>query len=66
MKIDDKIWDENLQCSINRETAKIAALWSSETDKYEYLKGKGISPSDQRKVIKQTKCTYSPLGKAFK
>ena len=66
MKIDDKSRDEKLQCNINREAAKIAASSSGEINKYEYLKGKGIPPSDQRKVIKQTRCTYSPLGKAFK
>ena len=37
MTIDDKIKDEELQYDINREAAKISALSSGKTDKYEYL-----------------------------
>ena len=32
---------------------------------YEYLKGKEILPSDQRRVIENAKLTYPLLGKAF-
>ena len=56
----DKIRDEKLQYDINRETAKIS---SGKTDKYEYLAGEEILPSDQRRVIEQAKFTYSHLGK---
>ena len=38
---------------INREVAKISALSSGKVDKYEYLTGKEILPSDETKVIKQ-------------
>ena len=38
---------------INREAAKISALSSGKVDKYEYLTGKEILPSDERKVIEQ-------------
>ena len=65
MTIDDKIRDEKLQFDINREAAKISALSSGKVDKYEYLLGGEIFPSDQRRVIKQAKFTYSPLAKAF-
>ena len=34
-------------------------------DKHEYLTGEEILPSDQRRVIKQNKFTYFPLGKAL-
>ena len=34
--------------------------------KFEYLTGEEILPSDQRRVIKQVKFTYSLLGKALK
>ena len=34
-------------------------------DKYKYLTGKGISPSNQQQIIEQARFTYSPLGKAF-
>ena len=62
--IDDKIIDEKLQYDINREAAKISALSSGKIDKYEYLTGEEILPSDQRRVIEQAKFTYSLLGKA--
>ena len=65
MTIDDKIRDENLQYNINREAAKISALSTEKNDKYKYLTGEDILPSDQRRVIEQAKFTYSPLGKAF-
>ena len=65
MTIDDKIEDEKSQYNINREAAKIPALLSSKTDKYEYLTGGEIFPSDQTRIIEQAKFTYSPLGKAF-
>ena len=64
MKIGEKIKDEKLQCDINREAAKISALLSWKTDKYEYLIGEEILPSHQSRIIEQAKFTYSPLGKA--
>ena len=36
MTVDDEIRDEKLQYSINREAAKISALSSQKTQKYEY------------------------------
>ena len=60
MTIDDKIIDEKLQYDINREAAKISALSSRKVDKYEYLAGKEILPSNQRQIIETTKFTYSP------
>ena len=65
MTIDDKIRDEKLQYDINREAAKILALSSGQTDKYECLTGEEILPSNQRQTIKQAKFAYSPLEKAF-
>ena len=65
MTIDDEIKDENLQYNIDREAAKISALLSGKIDKYEYLTGKEILPSDQSRITDQAKCTYSPLGKTF-
>ena len=47
------------------EVAKIPALSSGKTDKYESLTGEEIPPSDQRRVIEQAKFKYSPLGKAL-
>ena len=65
MTIDDKIRDEKIQYDINREAAKILTLSSGKIDKYEYLAGEEILPSDQSRVIEQAKFTYSPLGRAF-
>ena len=39
MTIDDIIRDEKLQYNINREAARISALSSGNTYKYEYLRG---------------------------
>ena len=66
MTIEDQIKDEKLQYDINREAAKISALSSGKLDKYEYLTGEEILPSNQQQNIEQAKFTYSPLGKAFK
>ena len=65
MTIEDQIKDEKLQYDINREAAKISALSSGKIDKYEYLTGEEILPSNQQQIIQQAKFTYSPLGKAL-
>ena len=65
MTIEDQIKDEKLQYDINREAVKISALSSSKIDKYEYLFGEEILPSNKQQIIEQVKFTYSPLGKAF-
>ena len=64
MTIEDQIKDEKLQYDISREAAKISALSSGKIDKYEYLTGEEILPSNQQQIIEQAKFTYSPLGKA--
>ena len=58
MTIDDQIRDEKLQYDINREAVKILALSSSNINKYEYLTGAEILPSNQKQVIEQAKFTY--------
>ena len=65
MTINDQIRDEKLQYDINRKAAEISALSSGKIDKYEYLTGKEILPSNQQQIIAQAKFAYSPLGKAF-
>ena len=62
MTIDDKIRDKKLQNDIYREAAKISALSSRNIHKHEYFTGEEILPSDRRRVIKQVKFTYFPLG----
>ena len=65
MTVNDQIRDEKLQYDINREAAKISALSSGKTHKYEYFTGENILPFNQQQIIEQTKFTYSPLGKTF-
>ena len=40
-------------------------LLSGIIDKYEFLTGEVMLPSDSKRVIEQAKSTHSPLGKAF-
>ena len=61
MTINDQIRDEKLQYDINREAAKISAVSSGKSHKYEYLTGEDMLPSNQQ----QAKLTYSLVGKAF-
>ena len=65
MTTHDQIRDEKLQCNINREPAKISALSSNKFNKYKYLTGEEMLPSNQKQMIQQANFTYSPLGKAF-
>ena len=64
MTINDQIRDEKLQWDINRKSAKVSALSSCKSRKYEHLVGEDVLPSNQQLMIQQTKFTYSPLGKA--
>ena len=55
MTIDDKARDEKVQYDINREASKILVLSSGKNDKYEFVTGTEILPSDQSRVIEQAK-----------
>ena len=48
MTIDDEIREEKLQYDINRKEAKISALSSRKIDRYKYVTGEEILPSNQR------------------
>ena len=61
MTIEDQIKDEKLQYDIDREAAKISALSSGKTAKYEYFTSEEMLPSNQQQIIEQAKFTYSPL-----
>ena len=65
MTIDDQVKDEKIQNDISREAAKIPSLSLGKFNKYEYLTGEEILPSNQKQIIEQAKFTYSPLRKAF-
>ena len=45
---------------------QISALSLGKIDKYEYLTGEEILPSDRNRIIEPDKFTYSLLGKTFK
>ena len=65
MTTDDQIKYVKLKYDINREAAKLSTLLSGEVDKYEYLTGEEILPSNQWQIIEQAKFAYSLLEKAF-
>ena len=46
--------------------SQIAVKKKQKTNKYEYLTGEEILPSDQSRIIGQDKFTYSLLGKVKK
>ena len=57
---------KKLQHDVNREAAKISSLSSRKIDKYEYLAGEELLPSNQKQTIKEVKFLYSPFGKFLK
>ena len=57
MTINDQIRDEKLQYDINRKAAEISALSSGKIDKYEYIPGNEILPSNQQQIKEQAKFT---------
>ena len=65
MAIDDHIKDEKRQYDINREALKISPFSLGKLEKYEYLTGEELLPSNQKQIIEQAKFTYSPLAKAL-
>ena len=62
MSINDEIRDEKLQYDINRKAAEISVLSSGKIDKYEYLTGKEILPSNQQQIIERAEFSF---GKSF-
>ena len=59
------IRDEKLQYDINKKAAKISALSSGKTGKYQYLIGKGVLSSHQSRIIEHANFTYCPFGQDF-
>ena len=52
-----------MQYDINREAARISALSSGKVDKYEFLTGEEMLPSDRSRIREQAKFTYFPFEK---
>ena len=61
--LDDKIKSNKAQYDLDREAAKISALFSKDLEKYEYLTGEDLGYKPD--VIERAKFEYSPLGEAF-
>ena len=61
--LNKKIMQNEVQYDLDRKAAKISALSSNNSDKYEYLTGEnlGLKPS----IVEQARFEYSPLGKIF-
>ena len=55
-----------MRSNTNREAVKILELLSGKIDKYKYLIGEKILPSNRRQTIEQAKFVYSPLEKLKK
>ena len=53
MAFNDQIRDKKLQYDINRKAAEISGISSGKIDKYEYLNGKEILPSNQQQIINE-------------
>ena len=51
------------QCDLDKEAAKISALWFNKLGKYEYLTGEDLSLKPS--TVEQARLEYSPLGKIF-
>ena len=66
MTINDQTRDEKLQYDINWEAAKISAISSGKIDKYKYLTGEEILPSNQQQMIQQVSLLIFLLVKLLK
>ena len=61
--LDRKIMQNEALCDLDKEAAKISALWSNNLGKYEYLTGEDLSLKPS--TVEQARFEYSPLGKIF-
>ena len=65
MTIDDKLHKKLQYKERSREAAKMSALSPRKINKYEYLTGEEILPSNRRKIRERARLAFSPLGKAL-
>ena len=56
---------KNLSMILIEKLQKYQPYHQAKINKYEYLSGEEILPSNQKQIIEQAKFTYSPLGKTF-
>ena len=56
---------KNYNMILKEKQQKKSPLSSGKIDKYEYLTGEEILPSNQRQTIEQATLEYSLLGKTF-
>ena len=57
---------KNFKIILTEKQQKTSALSPGKIDKYEYLTGEEILPTDKSRIIEQDKSTCSLLGKALK
>ena len=64
----NKIEQNKVQCSLDRQTTKISAFSSGNVSKYEFLTGKDVLPEKDflEKAAAIKIFEYSPLGKELK
>ena len=60
---DNKIRSNQAQYDLDKQNAKISALSSVESGKYEYLTGEDLRYKPD--VVQKAKFEYSPLGRMF-
>ena len=51
MTTEDRIRDKKLQYDLDRDAAKLSALLLGKVEKYEYIEGKEVLPSNQSRMI---------------
>ena len=56
---------KNYNTILTEKLSKYQHYHEAKLNKYEYLTGREILPSNRKLIIEQAKFTYSPLGKAF-
>ena len=66
MAIRDKVGDKKNAIWYYQGSCKNISIIIRWIDKYEYLTGEEILPSDQSQIIEQAKFIYFSLGKALK
>ena len=65
MTIEVKLKMKNYNMILIERLQKYRLYRQAKIDKYEYLTGEEILPSNKQQIIEQAKFTYFPLRKAF-
>ena len=63
--LQELLYNINRQAAKKKQKTNSITVNSGKIDKHEYLTGEEILPSNQRKIIQQSKFTSSRVGKAL-